>query len=92
MRTSGGLGTLAVAARGAETEEPKMSETLNEPAENDSRDWMASEFDEADYATPDEVGEIAVEVADGTQEDAAGDDAGWAATPGDEASSPEGGM
>jgi hypothetical protein len=65
---------------------------MNEPSENDSRDWMASEFQEADYATPDEVDEIVVEVADGTQEDAAGDDAGWALTPGDEASSVEGGL
>jgi len=91
VRTSGVSDRLPSLLGGARDGGTQMSETLNEPSENDSRDWMASEFDEADYATPDEVDEIAVEVADGTQEDAAGDDAGWAA-PGDEASSPEGGI
>lgn len=70
----------------------EMSELFNEPTEDDARDWMASEFGEGDYASDADVDEMAVEVADGTQDETGDDDGGWAATSVDEASSSEGGM
>ena len=56
-----------------------MSEPWQEPSEDDAPDWRAAEFGDDDYLDDDTVAEMVVEVADGTQRDAPGDDQGWAA-------------
>ena len=68
-----------------------MGEALQDSVDQDTQDWKASDFGEADLVTDGEVATMVEAVADGGQDDASdAEEPGWALSPAERAALPKG--
>ena len=63
---------------------------MHDSVDNDTQDWAASDFGQADYVTEDEVANMVEDVADGSQDEATNaDEFGWTLPAGERAALPK---